>query len=195
MFKRIIFTSVFIFVIGISSCSMWDDVDRNALYEIPVGTITINTLFSDWVDVSIFQDKIADVGTTTQAWQNIKLIKVATNLEKSKLFFYGELEGNISTANYLIQLSNDYSCNGYKITFQITTGSTSNKADICSQSYNIYTGWSASGDLVNKFEITIDLTQGGFILNDTFLISIHSHNGILPYNPIKATYARWAKLR
>ena len=208
MFKKIIILSAIFIIIGISSCSMWDDVDKNAAFIIPVANINVNNAGapnpSQWYGIPIFAQNDKSKNPVSQ--QSINQIQVATNLEKTKLYINIELNAVVSGSYYVIVLSNDFNCDGYYIKMSIQSGGVlvQYKCDPCGGSFNSavpMTYYLISGYNNARFEVSINIPAELPNLNNSFLLSIFSTNNIATYPSIPAaivgstTHARWAKLK
>jgi hypothetical protein len=199
MLKKIIISSTFIFVIGVSSCSMWDDVDKNTPYQIPVANISIDAAFTDWKDVPEFLKSDNATGTTPR----INFLKIATNSARTHLYFMLNGIDSINASNYIIALSNDYTkCNGYRVKLFFDNGSfwDVNTYKLCEDilitSPTVVT--MMDGAYLN-FEADLEITAN-MSLNNIFLISVYSVKsislGVGLWTPIgDTTNSRWVKLR
>ncbi len=209
--KKIIISVILFIAVGISSCSMWDDVDMNSLFDIPVAE-NINIINgaipkpSQWNDIPVFLEN--DKSKNPLLYQAINNVKIATNLTKSKLYFFVQINGTLpggSSAYFVFLLSNDYSCNGYFISSNLNymPPFTLYKYNICNSNVLTLTNYSvAAGSGNYNFEFVIDIPSEFPLLNDTFLVSVYSSIGTTgpntnfpTANTGSTTKARWVKLK
>jgi hypothetical protein len=184
---------------------MWEDVEKNSAFEIPVANINVvngvpNS--SQWYGIPIFA--LNDKSKNPASSQAINQMQIATNSNKTKLYFYVELNGIIATSNYVFVLSNDYNCDGYYINFQINSfGSAPQyKYTTCGGSLTIVntSNYVASINTYSKFEVSIDIPSELAGLKNSFMITLYSTSNTVypsvPYtNAGSSTKPRWAKLK
>ncbi len=201
MLKKIIIISVLIFVVGISSCSMWDDVDKHAAFIIPVSNINVgfNTPPdpTQWNDIPVLFNTFDGSGIADKDLTNIN---IATNSAYDRLYInisassLIDLAGNLTS--YVILFSKDYNCNGKKILIISNNYGVYNICDTISIaptdnfSSIFYTTLRVNAPIL---EISLDVNSIGLNLSNGFLLSIYSSGNIFPYPPSKSTYARWVK--
>ncbi len=204
--KKIIFSLILFFVVGFLSCSMWDDVDKNAAFEIPVAeNINVTTVLNSaqWVDIPLFLKN--DKSKNSASQYAINFVKIATNKDKTKLLFYVEMNGsaNIWPPYYIINLSNDYTCSGYVIETTIGSASPEFYGKLCSTvavSSTIGLTTTLTAGSSSAYEVSIDMPTAGFSLNSFFLVSVYASSAAIPASTPasftgSSTTARWAKLK
>jgi hypothetical protein len=202
MLKKIIITSAIIFVIGFTSCSMWDDVDMNARFVIPVANINVDSGViyaggppnpAQWNDVPVLFNTFTVKGSNT-ADKDITEIKIATNPDHSKIFLKITASSPISFAanftSYAILFSKDYNCEGKKIDIGAGLYSIYNICETVIAAptipYSATLNTTGRVSLYAFLEISIDVNAVGLNLSNGFMLSVYSTNSTLPpYLPIK----------
>ena len=200
IFHVIIFTTL----VTIFSCSnMWDDLNVHSEFQIPVTDINVTTSLNtaQWTGIPIFQEN--NINENASSSFAINTVRIATNRDKTKLFFQVVVNGILPGAmmEYIkILISNDYSCDGYFINCDYGYA-TAAMYNICNNSisYSI-TYVIVNGTGYNNFEFSIN-TSSFPKLNDKFLISVFTSSisggpGSAPNSASgSSTIPRWAKLR
>jgi hypothetical protein len=199
MIKKIISITAFIFVTVFPSCSMWSTMDMNSLFEIPVTDITFvggipNS--SQWEKVPSFIVNDASSNPVTE--YSINSVKIATNSAKTFIYIFIEVNAVAAAANFIINISNDYNCDGYSFPLILSGGAIMSHYNICNTTGLGSFGSNSQIMGYKNMEVVFPATSGKF--NDIFLISIYtSTSGTPPFSKasVKNSYtpARWVKLK
>ena len=207
MLKNIVIVFSFLIFSFITSCSMWDDVDKNAAFVIPVSNINVDSgaayaggfpIPAQWNDIPVVLNTFTGSGTQDK---DITEIKAATNLAMDRLFI--KIQTSLPlidlfayNTSYVILLSADLNCNGKKF---LIIPNNYGRYNICdSISIAPTDSFSSAFYTTNRvnspfLEISIDVNSVGINLLDGFLLSVYSTGNVIPYMPYKSSFARWVK--